>query len=238
MANPMNYSQLVTAIKGYTENSFPDTLGMTSTTQVNTFIKNAELRIYNTVQMPQFKKNVEGSLTSGKHYLSVPPDFLSVYSLAVFTDPLLGVMSPQNFLLLKDVSFVREVYPDPAYGGLPEYYALFGTDSSQTTSSPFSLSLIVGPSPDENYKVELHYYYYPESITVSSAGTSWLGENFESVLMYGSLLEAYTFMKGEPDVIAQYQKRYDEALAQLKRLGDGMDRKDAYRNGQANNPVN
>jgi hypothetical protein len=234
----MNYSQLVTAITGYTENSFPDTLGMTSTTQVNTFIKNAELRIYNMVQMPQFKKNVEGSLTSGKHYLSLPPDFLALYSLAVLTDTTLGVMSPQSFLLVKDVSFIRETYPDPAYGGLPQYYALFGTDSSAPFNSPFNLSLIVGPSPDEDYKVELHYYYYPESITISSTGTSWLGENFESVLMYGSLLEAYTFMKGEADVIAQYQKRYDEALAQLKRLGDGMDRRDSYRNGQASTPVN
>ena len=234
----MNYSDLVTTIKGYTENSFPTTQGMTSTTQFNTFIRNAEIRIYNTVQMPQFKKNVEGSLTSGKHYLSLPPDFLAVYSLAVFTTPALGVMSPQSFLLDKDVSFIRETYPDPAYGGTPQYYALFGTDSSAPTQTPFNLSVIVGPSPDANYKVELHYYYYPESITVSSTGTSWLGENFETVLLYGSLLEAYTFMKGEADVIAQYQKRYDEALAQLKRLGDGMDRRDAYRNGQASNPVN
>jgi hypothetical protein len=234
----VNYSDLVTTIKGYTENSFPTTQGMTSTTQFNTFIRNAEIRIYNTVQMPQFKKNVEGSLTSGKHYLSLPPDFLAVYSLAVFTTPALGVMSPQSFLLDKDVSFIRETYPDPAYGGTPQYYALFGTDSSAPTQTPFNLSVIVGPSPDANYKVELHYYYYPESITVSSTGTSWLGENFETVLLYGSLLEAYTFMKGEADVIAQYQKRYDEALAQLKRLGDGMDRRDAYRNGQASNPVN
>jgi hypothetical protein len=234
----MNYSQLVTAIKGYTENSFPATLGMDSTTQLNTFIKNAEIRIYNTVQMPQFKKNVEGSLTSGKHYLSLPPDFLAVYSLAVLTNPALGVMSPQHFLLPKDVSFIRETYPDPAYGAEPQYYALFGTDSSAPFNSPYNLSLIVGPSPDANYMVELHYYYYPESITTSSTGTSWLGDNFESVLLYGSLLEAYTFMKGEADVITQYQNRYNEALAQLKRLGDGMDRKDAYRNGQASNPVN
>lgn len=232
----MNYTQLVSSIQGYTENSFPDTVGMTSTEQVNTFIKNAEVRIYNTVQMPQFKKNVWGSLTSGKHYLSLPPDFLAVYSLAVLTNPAVSVeLSPQKFLLTKDVSFIREAYPDPTFGGEPEYYALFGQDSSAPTQTPYNLSLIVGPSPDADYGVELHYYYYPESIT--TAGTSWLGENFESVLLYGSLLEAYTFMKGEPDVIANYQKRYDEALGQLKRLGDGMDRRDAYRNGQASNPV-
>jgi len=234
----VNYTDLVTTIKGYTENSFPLTQGMTTTMQVNTFIRDAEIRIYNTVQMPQFKKNVEGSLTSGKHYLSLPPDFLAVYSLAVLTQPIFGSSSFQYFLLPKDVSFIRETYPDPTYGGVPQYYALFGTDSSAPFNSPYNLSLIVGPSPDADYKVELHYYYYPESITVSSTGTSWLGENFETVLLYGSLLEAYTFMKGEVDVIAQYQKRYDEALGQLKRLGDGMDRRDAYRNGQASNPVN
>jgi hypothetical protein len=228
----MNYSELVTAIKGYTENSFPSSQDMTSTTQINTFIKNAEIRIYNTVQMPQFKKNASGTLSSGNKYLSLPDDFLAVYSLAVYTTPALGISSPQAFLLDKDVSFIRETYPDPTYGGEPEYYAIFGTNSTY----PLVVSLIVGPTPDANYPVELHYYAYPESITVSV--TSWLGDNFETVLLYGSLLEAYTFMKGEADVIAQYQKRYDEALSQLKRLGDGMDRRDAYRNGQISIPVN
>jgi hypothetical protein len=233
----MNYTQLVSAIQGYTENSFPDTVGMTSSQQTNTFIKNAEIRIYNSVQMPQFKKNVWGSLTSGKHYLSLPPDFLAVYSLAVLTSTSVSVaLSPQKFLLPKDVSFIREAYGDPTYSGLPLYYALFGQDSSAPTETPYDLSVIVGPSPDANYSVELHYYYYPESIT--TAGTSWLGDNFETVLLYGSLLEAYTFMKGEADVITNYQNRYNEALAQLKRLGDGMDRRDAYRNGQASTPVN
>lgn len=230
----MNYSELVTAIKGYTENTFPLTQGMTSTAQINTFIQNAELRIYNTVQMPQFKKNVEGSLTLGNKYLTLPPDFLAVYSLAVYTNTALGALSPQSFLLPKDVSFIRETYPDPTYNAEPQYYAIFGSN----TSFPLILSLIVGPTPSANYDVELHYFAYPESITVAVSGTSWLGSNFESVLLYGSLLEAYTFMKGEPDVIAQYQKRYDEALGQLKRLGDGMDRKDAYRNGQISIPVN
>ena len=236
----MNYTQLVTAIKGYTENTFPDTVGMTSTVQVDTFIKNAELRIYNTVQMPQFKKNSTGTLTTGNQYLTLPPDFLSVYSLSVYTSVAAGAYSSQQFLLDKDVSFIRETYPDPTSTALPQYYALFGTNLTSHASS-LILSAIVGPTPDQNYKVELHYFYYPASIadtTNNPAGTTWLGDNFESVLLYGSLLEAYTFMKGEVEIIAQYQKRYDEALAQLKRLGDGMDRKDAYRNGQANIPVN
>ena len=228
----MTYSELVTAIKGYTENSFPSSQDMASATQINTFIKNAEIRIYNTVQMPQFKKNASGTLSSGNKYLSLPSDFLAVYSLAVYTTPALGVSSPQAFLLDKDVSFIRETYPDPTYSAEPEYYAIFGTNSTY----PLVVSLIVGPTPDANYPVELHYFAYPESITVSV--TSWLGDNFETVLLYGSLLEAYTFMKGEPEVIAQYQKRYDEALSQLKRLGDGMDRRDAYRNGQISIPVN
>lgn len=233
----MNYTQLSSAIKGYTENSFPTTEGtFTSTDQINTFIKNAEIRIYNSVQMTQFKKNQTGFLTSGKHYLSLPSDFLAVYSLSVLTDTAAGLNSPQSYLLFKDVSFIRESYPDPTSGGVPQYYALFGTDSSAPVEDPYRLSLIVGPSPDANYRVELHYYYYPESIT--TAGTSWLGDNFETVLLYGSLLEAYTFMKGEADVIAMYQKMYDAALAQLKRLGDGLDRRDSYRNGQLTIPVN
>jgi len=228
----MTYSELVTAIKGYTENSFPSSQDMASATQINTFIKNAEIRIYNTVQMPQFKKNVSGTLSSGNKYLSLPSDFLAVYSLAVYTTPALGASSPQSFLLDKDVSFIRETYPSPIYTAQPEYYAIFGTNSTY----PLLVSLIVGPTPDANYSVEMHYFAYPTSITVSV--NSWLGDNFETVLLYGSLLEAYTFMKGEPDVIAQYQKRYDEALSQLKRLGDGMDRRDAYRNGQISIPVN
>jgi hypothetical protein len=233
----MNYTQLSSAIKGYTENSFPTTEGtFTSADQINTFIKNAEIRIYNSVQMTQFKKNQTGFLTSGRHYLSLPSDFLAVYSLSVLTDTAAGLDSPQSYLLFKDVSFIRESYPDPTYGGVPQYYALFGTDSSAPVEDPYRLSLIVGPSPDANYGVELHYYYYPESIV--SAGTSWLGDNFETVLLYGSLLEAYTFMKGEADVIAMYQKMYDGALAQLKRLGDGLDRRDSYRNGQLTIPVN
>lgn len=215
----MNYSQLVAEIQSYTENQF-------TTTDINTFIKQAEQRIYNFVQMPAFRKNVIGQVTSGNKYLSTPSDWLSTFSLAV-----IGLVngSPSQvgeftYLLNKDVNFIRQSYPTPTDTGLPEYYAIFDNDT-----------FILGPTPDANYYVELHYYYYPESIV--TANTTWLGTNFDSVLLYGSLLEAYTYMKGEADVIAMYQKRYDDAIAMLKLLGDGKDRGDAYRDGQPKYPV-
>lgn len=219
----MNYAQLVEAIKGYTENDFPDTTGsggMSSTEQVNTFIINAEERIFNSVQLLDLRKNVTGNVTAGNKYLSVPSDWLANFSLAVI-DPTSG---DYEYLLNKDVSYIRQAYPSPTDTGKPIYYSFFDVDS-----------YILGPTPDQNYQMELHYFYYPQSIT--EAGTSWLGDNFESVLLYGSLLEAYTFMKGEADVIAQYQKRYDEALAMLKQLGEGKNRQDMYRTPQVRYPV-
>ena len=219
----MNYAQLVETIKGYTENDFPDTAGsggMTSTEQINTFIVNAEERVFNAVQLLDLRKNVTGNVTAGNKYLSVPSDWLANFSLAVI-DPVTG---EYEYLLNKDVSYIRQAYPSPTDLGKPIYYAFFDVDS-----------YILGPTPDANYEMELHYFYYPQSIT--EAGTSWLGDNFESVLLYGSLLEAYTFMKGEADVIAQYQKRYDEALAMLKQLGEGKNRQDMYRTTQVRYPV-
>jgi hypothetical protein len=219
----MNYAQLVETIKGYTENDFPDTAGsggMTSTEQINTFIVNAEERVFNAVQLLDLRKNVTGNVTAGNKYLSVPSDWLANFSLAVI-DPVTG---EYEYLLNKDVSYIRQAYPSPSDTGKPLYYAFFDVDS-----------YILGPTPNANYEMELHYFYYPQSIT--EAGTSWLGENFESVLLYGSLLEAYTFMKGEADVIAQYQKRYDEALAMLKQLGEGKNRQDMYRTTQVRYPV-
>jgi len=219
----MNYDQLVETIKGYTENDFPDTAGsggMTSTEQINTFIVNAEERIFNMVQLLDLRKNVTGNVTTGNKYLSVPSDWLANFSLAVI-DPVTG---DYEFLLNKDVSYIRAAYPSPTDLGKPLYYAYFDENS-----------YILGPTPNMNYEMELHYFYYPQSIT--EAGTSWLGDNFESVLLYGSLLEAYTFMKGEADVIAQYQKRYDEALAMLKQLGEGKNRQDMYRTQQVRYPV-
>jgi hypothetical protein len=216
----MNYSALVTAISTYTENTFP-------TTAMNTFITQAEQRIYNTIQFPSLRKNVTGTIGSSNKYLSCPDDFLATYSLAVY--PAGG--GDYTFLLNKDVNFIREAYPSATSTGVPKYYALFGPTTSGAPPLPTTeLSFIVGPTPDTNYGAELHYFYYPESIT--TALTTWLGDNFDSVLLYGSLVEAYAYMKGEADIMAFYDAKYKEALALAKRLGDGMERQDAYRSGQ------
>jgi hypothetical protein len=216
----MNYAALVTAISDYTENTFP-------TADMNTFITQAEQRIYNTVQFPSIRKNVTGTLTANNKYLSCPNDFLSTYSLAVIT-----AAGAYEYLLNKDVNFIREAYPTPTETSIPKYYALFGpTTTSGPPSVPTNeLSFILGPTPDATYSVELHYYYYPESIT--TAVNTWLGDNFDSVLLYGSLVEAYTYMKGEADIVALYEGKYKEALMLAKRLGDGLERSDAYRSGQ------
>jgi hypothetical protein len=302
----MNYTQLVSEIESYTENTF-------SSADVNTFIEQAEQRIYNTIQFPSLRKNVTGTVGSSNKYLSCPDDFLATYSLAVY--PAGG--GDYIFLLNKDVNFIREAYPSATSTGTPKYYALFGpTTSGSPTALTTELSFIVGPTPDTNYGAELHYFFYPPSIvqgivatvtisailnayvngtyynvpilgvtngtgalatvvvsgttistvtisnggsgytvsgvcTVSmtsinagadfgvvvatvlnSTGTTWLGDNYDSVLLYGALVEAYTFMKGEPDMVALVDKKYNEALAQAKRLGDGLERQDAYRSGQ------
>ena len=216
----MNYTQLVIAIQDYTENSFNYS---TDPTPINTFIDQAEQRIYNTVQFPSIRKNVTGTATSGNKYLSCPEDFLAVFSMAVETT------DGQEFLLNKDVNFIRQAYPKATDTATPKYYALFGPTVAASVISN-ELSFILGPTPDSSYTVELHYYYYPESIVTAS--TTWLGDNFDSVLLYGSLVEAYTYMKGEADIMAFYNTKYQEALALAKRLGDGMERQDAYRSGQ------
>jgi hypothetical protein len=221
---------LVSSIQTYTENNFPtitlaDSSTVSSTAQINRFIEQAEQRIYNSVQFPALRKNVTGTITANNKYLSCPDDFLAPYSLAVF--PYGG--GSYTYLLNKDVNFMREAYPSPTDTGTPKYYALFGPTVSGAIISN-ELSFILGPTPDAAYSAELHYYYYPESIT--TATTSWLGDNFDTVLLYGSLVEAYTFMKGETDLIQLYDAKYKEALALAKRLGDGMERQDAYRSGQ------
>lgn len=231
----MNYSELISAIETYTENTFPSTTladgtVVSSTTQLNRFIQQAEQRIYNSVQFPSLRKNAIGSMSLGNKYLSAPDDFLSVYSMAVIEN--YGTSTEHyTYLLNKDVNFIREAYPDTgsAYRGLPKYYALFGPTITGSTITN-ELSFILGPTPDAIYNVELHYYYYPASITTAS--TSWLGDNFDTVLLYGALVEAYTYMKGEQDLIALYDTKYKEALALAKRLGDGLERSDAYRSGQ------
>jgi hypothetical protein len=312
----MNYSELVSAIQSYTENAFPDTYLSNGTVigpnaQINRFIEQAEQRIYNTVQFPSLRKNMTGALTQSNPYLSAPDDYLSTYSLAVIVD---GVY---EYLLNKDVNFIRQAYPNPNDTGVPKYYALFGPTVSGSTITN-ELSFILGPTPDDSYEVELHFYYYPKSIVQSSInalgvivggsgytngtyygvpltggtgqgavadivvtggavdeifiknsgslytvadnlsadatylggtasvdfsvpitqvnnaqGTSWLGDNFDTVLLYGCLVEAYTFMKGEADIIALYEGKYKEAMAMAQRLGDGLERSDAYRSGQA-----
>jgi hypothetical protein len=273
----MNYAELTVAIADYTENTF-------TATELAIFVEQAEQRIYSMVQLANLRKNQTGTITSGNKYLSAPDDYLSTYSLAVYTyatptatgisaaftitvssatdiavgqvvtgsgigtgaqvtgingttitlsvansSTVSGAMVFQGdylYLLDKDVNFIREVYPNPASTAEPKYYAIFGPQSTNVTE----LSFILGPTPNQTYKVELHYYYYPESIV--TAGTSWLGENFDSALLYGSLVEAYTFMKGEQDMMALYDTKYKEAMALLKNLGDGKQRADTYRDGQ------
>lgn len=203
----MNYQQLVAEVESYCENSF-------AVADMNTFIEQAEERIYNSVQIPAIRKNVTGTMTVNNKYLSCPNDWLATFSLAVIRDD-----GEYHYLINKDVNFIREAYPSPSDQGLPLYYAQFDQNT-----------FILGPTPDQNYSSELHYFYYPPSIIDN--GNSWLGDNFSTVLLYGTLLEAYTYMKGESDVLAQYQKRYDEAMNLLKQLGDAKDRRDAYRSGQ------
>ena len=222
----MTYTELVAAIQSYTENQFPETYlasgaTVSSTTQINLLIQQAEQRIYNSVQFPSLRKNVTGSITANNKYLGCPSDFLAVYSIAV-----IDALGAYEFLLNKDVNLIRQAYPNPASTGKPKYYALFGPQSNAENE----LTFILGPTPDATYSTELHYFYYPESITTAS--TSWLGDNFDSVLLYGSLVEAYTYMKGETDLVTLYNTKYNEALALAKRLGDGLERQDAYRSGQ------
>jgi hypothetical protein len=215
----MNYTQLVAAIEAYAENYDTSTGGFEDNIPV--FVQNAEQRIYNTVQIPSLRKNVTGTLTANNKYLSCPIDFLATYSIA-----LINTDGSYSYLLNKDVSFIRESYPTPTDTGTPAYYALFGPDATSINE----LTFILGPTPDSGYSVELHYFYYPESIV--TANTTWLGDNFESVLLYGSLLEAAAFMKSDNDTITYYKDRYTEALALLQRLGNGLERGDAYRDGQ------
>ena len=218
----MNYAELTTAIQDYTQDTF-------TATELATFVKQAEQRIYNTIQFANLRKNVEGNVNLQNKYLSAPLDFLSVFSLAV-----IKANGEYVYLMNKDVNFIREIYPNPTAYGIPKYYGIFGptVNAGNITTE---LSFILGPTPDANYDVELHYYYYPESIVTAS--TSWLGDNFDSVLLYGSLVEAYTFMKGEQDLMALYDVKYKEALSLAKQLGDGKERGDAYRDGQVKYPV-
>ena len=205
----MNYSQLVTLIQEYcesTEQSFVD--------NIPTFVQLAEERIYNSVQIPAIRQNSTASLSTGNQYMSLPSDWLSTYSLAVIDGD-----GNYEYLLNKDVNYIRAAYPSPTASGIPKYYAIWDADT-----------MILGPTPDDDYTVELHYYFYPPSIV--NVGTSWLGDNYENVLLYGSVREGYTYLKGDAEIMQYYEQKYQEAVEQLKRLGDGLDRQDAYRSGQ------
>jgi hypothetical protein len=220
-------------IQAYLENTFPDTLTwdgqtVTSKDQIDTFIKQAEQRIFNTVQFPSIRKNVTGTLTASNKYLSSPSDFLSVYSLAV-----IDATGRYEYLLNKDVNFIRQAYPNPTSTGIPQYYALFGPTTTNNNPPVITneLSFMVGPTPDAAYSVELHYFFMPTSIV--DAGTTWLGDNFDTVLLYGSLVEAAIFMKIDAQTEGiVLETKYKEALGLAKRLGDGLERQDAYRSGQ------
>jgi hypothetical protein len=243
----MNYAQLFETIKGYVENDFPstqftDSAGGTGTytskEQIDTFIQQAEQRIFNSVQFPSLRKNVT-ALTSAfpadprAMYLNAPGDFLASYSIAVIDNS-----GNYEYLLNKDVNYLRAAYPNPSTTGIPKYYALFGPATTNTNPPVITneLTFFLAPTPDAAYTVEMHYFFYPESIVTAS--TTWLGDNFDSALLYGSLVEAYTYMKGEADIMAAYNKRYEEAMILAKRLGDGMERRDAYRSGQVRMTVN
>lgn len=217
----MTYNELVTAVQSYTENTFP-------TVDMDRMIEQAEQKIYNAVQLPSLRKNVTGTCTTNNKYLSCPNDYLSSFSLAVIDAT--GVYS---YLLNKDVNFIREAYPSPTDTGLPLYYGLFGPQYSY----PDELSFILGPTPDAGYNMELHYFFYPESITVAVDGQTWLGDNFDVALLNGTLIEAITYMKGEPDMLALYQARYQEAMMLLKQLGDAKEKGDSYRDGVPKYPV-
>jgi hypothetical protein len=208
----MNYTELKTNIEDICENSF-------TADQLAMFTEQAEQKIYNTVQIPALRKNVTGTLTASNKYLSSPSDFLYSYSLAVVDGS--GVY---HYLLNKDVNFMREAYPNPTSEGLPKHYAFFDDNS-----------FILGPTPDSAYTMELHYGYYPQSIV--TAGTTWLGDEFDSALLNGALIEAIRFMKGEPDIIQNYEKMYLQSITLLKTLGDGKLREDTYRSGQFRAPV-
>ena len=211
----MNYTQLSQSIQDYcqsTETSF--------VANIPNFVQLAEERIYNSVQIPAIRKNVTGTMTADFQYFSLPSDWLSTFSLAVID----GTTGEYEYLLNKDVNYIRAAYPFTASKGKPKYYAIWDDNT-----------MILGPTPDLAYSAELHYYYYPVSIV--NYGTSWVGDNFETVLLYGSLREAYTYLKGEQDMMQYYEQKYQESLALLKRLGDGLDRQDAYRSGQVRIPV-
>jgi hypothetical protein len=210
----VDYASLRVAVEDAVENTFTDS-------DFATMTKLAEQRIYNSVQLPALRKNETGTLTQGNSYLSAPPDFLSVFSLAVISNT-----GNYSYLLDKDVNFIRESFPNPNVQGVPKYYAIFGPRSND----PRELTFILGPTPNAALAVELHYFYYPESLV--TANTTWLSDNFDSVLFNAVMVEAARWMKQEQDIVAMMDKEYQQSFALLKNLGDGKNRQDTYRSGQ------
>jgi hypothetical protein len=223
----MNYAQLSATIQAYSESDEP-----LFVENIPVFVQAAEQRIYNSVQLSYLRKNVTGSVTPANPYLSAPNDFLSVYSIAVIKPN-----GDYEYLLNKDVNFIRQAYPSANDTGIPKYYAIFGptTTADNPPILTNELSLILGPTPDLNYPVQLHYFFYPE--TIVTAGTTWLGDNFDTALLYGAMREAAIFQRQEQDVVANYEAKYQETMMLLKQLGDGKERSDAYRSGQVRIPV-
>lgn len=223
----MNFAELSAAIRNFSETEEPEFIA-----NIPVFVEAAEQRIYNSVQLSYLRSNVTSTLTPNNKYLSSPQDFLSVHSLAVIRSN-----GDYEYLLNKDVNFIRQAFPSPADTGVPKYYAIFGptTTSDDPPVLTNELSFILGPTPDANYRVELHYFYYPE--TIVTAGTSWLGDNFDTALLYGALRDAAIFQRQEPDVVANYEQKYNESMTLLKQLGDGKERQDSYRSGQVRYPV-
>jgi len=213
----LTYTQLATAIQQFTEVN-----ETTFVSNIPLFITNAETIINNSVQMPAFRKNVTGNFTVGSPYLDLPTDFLSIFSLAVIN----SVDGSYNYLLNKDVNYIRESFPYPAVTGLPGYYSLFD-----------NTAFLVGPTPDQEYAVEMHYYTYPQSITTAPSGTTWVSEEFPNALLWGSIVEAYIYLKGETDLIQTYQTKFEQVLGQMKQLGDGKNRQDSYRTVQVRDQV-
>ena len=213
----MTYAELVAQIESYTENSYP-------TVDVNTFITQAENRIFNSVNLPDLRANDTGTISATNKYLNVPVDWLATYSLAVIDN----ATNEYTFLLNKDVNFIRESFPDTdtTFYGKPQYYAVFNDDT-----------FILGPTPDINYGAELHYFYYPESITTAASGQSWLGDNYSTALLYGSLLEANTYLMTDAEKMGMLDTRYKEAMVELLGLGEGKNTRDSYRSGQSRIPV-
>lgn len=223
----MNYAELRQAIIDYAESD-----EQTFVDNIPVFVGNAEQRIYNSVQISYLRRNVTTTLTPNNKYLSAPQDFLSVYSMAVVNQN-----GEYEYLLNKDVNFIRQAYPSANDTGVPKYYAIFGPTTTSDIPPVLTneLSFVLGPTPNANYVVELHYFYYPESIV--TAGTTWLGDNFDTALLYGAMRDAALFQRQEQDVVANYEQKYNEAMALLKQLGDGKERTDAYRTGQVRYPV-